>query len=65
MTTSVHLRHLHAIDNASLVYERRIEIVLENLIRCLSCNKISIIQLREYNLVYIGKISYLINSLEM
>lgn len=29
VTTRVHLRHLHAIDNASLVYERRIEIVLE------------------------------------
>lgn len=37
----------------------------KNLIRCLSCNKISIIQLWEYHLVYIGKIFYLINSLEM
>lgn len=30
----------------------------KNLIRCLSCNKISIIQLWEYHLVYIGKISF-------
>lgn len=70
VTPRIYWRHLHAIDNLSLIYDEKdgLKLFWKNLNRCLfvslCCNSTSNIQLKEYQLVFMEN-SYLINSLEM